>query len=104
MKEIHFVQNDPELRPWPKNKGSTEYESGFWSIPYHRAQESIGAAIYFHEKQASPSFFGGIITGIRVNEDLPWIGRIIFSFQALKGFKGNITSRHGWSMEKKIVD
>lgn len=104
MKEIHLIQKDPALRPWPKQKGSHEYESGFWDISPERARQAKEAEIYFHDKQAGPSFFGGRITDFRVKADNPWAGRIIFSFEASRDFKGKKTGRDGWSMEMKFVE
>ncbi len=103
MKELHLIQKDTALTPWPKEKGSREYESGYWDISPERAKEAIGAEIYFHKKQAEASFFGGRITGFRIKTDAPWCGRVIFSFESANAFRDRKTGRDGWSMEMKIV-
>jgi len=57
---------------------ATPYESGYWSVP-----ESVAAnltRIYLHRAQSAPSFFGGEITGYRVQPNGQWMGRIVFEF------------------------
>jgi len=64
----------------------------------------IGGDIFFYEKRSEPSFFGGIIEDIKVIEEDPWKGRIIFIFRSSNGHKEKRTSKSGWSMEMKIED
>ncbi len=104
MKAIHLIQKDAKLAPSPVEKGSNIYESGYWSLTPGRAKEAIGAEIYFHESQASPSFFGGIIKDCRIKDDEPWKDRIIFKLEANREFKNVETDRSGWAMEMKMVE
>jgi hypothetical protein len=57
---------------------STPYESGYWSIDEGVASKL--SRIYLHRAQAASSFFGGRITGYRVQPDGKWKGRIVFEF------------------------
>lgn len=104
MKAIHVIQNDPSLTPWPKERGSNTYESGFWKLTPKRARQAVGADMYFHSKQSEPSFFGGRITDYRIKTDPPWRDHIIFTLEASRHFKNKKTSRNGWSNEMKIVE
>jgi len=104
MKAIHLIQKLPSLRPWRKQEGSPEYQSGYWNLSAERASNAIGAKIYFHEQQVAPSFFGGTITAFEIKPDEPWKGRIIFTFEPSSDLEGIKTERGGWSMEKKIVE
>ncbi len=104
MKAIHLIQKDPALKPWPKEKGSQTYESGYWNIAPEKAEQAVGAHIYFHSQKVEPSFFGGTITEFRIKPDDPWKDRIIFTLEASRDFKGVRTETSGWSMEKKFVE
>src|SRR5438477_2534803 len=100
MRRIHLIEKMGFIRRLPD---TDEYcESGYWAVPESTARALIGGEIYFHKKQAEESFFGGRITGYRVdNESYP--GRIIFVFRFDKTFRGMRAGKGGWSMEKKIV-
>jgi hypothetical protein len=82
---------------------STEYESGFWSLSEAQAQLLVGGKIYFHQRQIEPSFYGGVITGFRVQQGEPHNGRIIFRFEPNPECRGIRAGRGGWQFEKKIV-
>jgi hypothetical protein len=103
MKEIHFIQSSPKLRPWREEEGG-DYKSGYWHVSESQATSAIGAKIFFHEKQASPSFLAGIITGFEVQKTGQWEGRIIFSFSRSVDLEGLKTDPDGWFREKKIVE
>ena len=102
MKAIHLIQKDPDLLPWPIEKGSNIYESGYWYLTGERAEQFNGKKIYFYRKRSERSFFGGIIESCRIKEDDPWEGRIIFKFKALKEYKGHKTEKDGWSTVMKF--
>lgn len=85
------------------NKEKAEWESGWWAVAPAKAEQLVGGHIYFHKQQASPSFFGGVILGFRVETEGEWPGRIVFKFRASQEFKGVKAGAGGWSMEKKIV-
>ena len=104
MKAIHLIQKDPDLTPEPIEKGSRIYKSGYWDLTVARAKELVGKKIYFHKAQKEKSFFGGIIKGCRVKEDAPWKGRIIFTLEAGKDFKGKKADGGKWSMEMMFVE
>ncbi len=50
-----------------------------------------------------PSFYGGVITGFRVQQDGPYTGRIVFRFEPKPECRGVKAGRDGWRFEKKIV-
>ena len=87
MKAIHLIQNDKALLPKPVTRGSNIFESGFWYIELEKAKSFVGKDIYFHEKQISPSFFGGIITNCR-GELYEGQNRVVFQFEAKASHRG----------------
>jgi hypothetical protein len=82
------------------------YECGNWKVSQHKAAQLVGDRIYFCDKQASPSFFGGVIQGYRVlpddHPDAP--GRIVFSFIADEEGRGFSCGVEGWGNEQKTID
>jgi hypothetical protein len=88
VKAIHLIQNNSELLPKPVAPGSQTFESGFWALPIEKAKAFIGGSIFFHERQISPSFFGGIIKDCWVQQDGEWKGRVVFKFDASASHKG----------------
>src|SRR4051812_22474692 len=104
MAAIHIVKNDPNLpQIKPVHPGSDVYTSGYWKVPEEAARELIGGKIYFHERQADPSFHGGTITAIEKINEGERAGRIVFTFQFERECRGVTTSPDGWMREKKIV-
>ena len=100
MAAIHLIERE---NLFSRVTGSaTEFESGFWAINEVEARNLVGASIYFHQLQLEPSFYGGIITGIRVHNAAPYIGRIVFRFEPKADHRNVRTSREGWAYEKKI--
>ncbi len=98
MKAIHVIQKDAELLPKPIKPKSQTYESGFWAIPIERAKKFIGGNIFFHEKQISPSFFGGVIKDCWVQQDGEWKGRVVFKFDASGSLRGKRPKNpDGWN-------
>lgn len=99
---IHLIERESRLLPL--DRGSQEYESGFWAVAEETAQKLVCGEILFHRAQAQPAFFGGVIQSYRVQPDGEWQGRIIFKFLAdpvrLRGIRAT-----GWGAgsEKKIV-
>ena len=105
MKTIHLIQYDVDLRPKPITPGSLIFESGFWKLPVKRAKSLIGGDIYFHEKQISPSFLGGIIKDCRVQREGKWKSRIIFKFEASLSHEGIYPKNpQGWSRVMNFED
>ena len=63
----------------------------------------VGGQIYFHERQIEPSFYGGLITGFRIQQGEPYDGRIIFRFEPKPECRDVRAGAEGWQYEKKIV-
>jgi hypothetical protein len=99
--ELHLIRkNDPDLpQIEPISRGATIYRSGNWLISEDKAHALIAGGIYFHRKQAEPSFFGGKIIAFEKTTD----GRVIFIFEYDESCRGVKTASEGWSQEMKIV-
>jgi len=79
------------------------WESGWWNIDENKAKELVGGEIYFHKKQQEPSFFGGTITGYRVEQNAQYQGRIVFTLQYNAACRNVKTEKLGWSKKMKII-
>jgi hypothetical protein len=79
------------------------WESGWWSIDENKAKELVGGEIYFHKKQQEPSFFGGNITGYRIEQDEQYQGKIVFILQYNAACRNVRTDKLGWSKKMKII-
>ena len=79
------------------------WESGWWSIDESKAKELVGGEIYFHKKQQEPSFFGGTITGYRIEQDVQYQGSIVFTLQYNAACRNVKTDKLGWSKKMKII-
>ncbi|OPY85551.1 MAG: hypothetical protein A4E71_02021 [Smithella sp. PtaU1.Bin162] len=79
------------------------WESGWWSIDESKAKELVGGEIYFHKKQQEPSFFGGSITGYRIEQAEQYQGKIVFTLQYNAACRNVKTDKHGWSKKMKII-
>ena len=77
---IHLIEKSRHMRPLhPK---SLTYESGDWTVSPEKARRLHGGMIYFHEKQAESSYFGGRIIDYRVLPDgSPNAGKVVFIFK-----------------------
>ncbi|MDY0187513.1 MAG: hypothetical protein RBR16_06285 [Syntrophus sp. (in: bacteria)] len=80
-----------------------EWESGWWCLDEDKAKGLIGGEIYFHKKLQEPSFFGGIITGYRVEQDGQHQGDIVFTLQYHSECRNVRTGKYGWSKKIKII-
>ena len=104
MPDIHLIRNEPGLpQIIPIAPGADIYRSGYWVIAETTAKALIGGRIYFHEHQANPSFYGGIITGVEKMEQGEWAGRVVFTFKFDQACRGVTTPRDGWAQEMKII-
>jgi hypothetical protein len=104
MPSIHIVKNDPKLPAiTPVQKGSNTFRSGYWAVSPATANILKNGKIYFHEKQAKPSFFGGTISHFEVVTEGEHKGRIIFFFEREPTCKNVKTSPSGWAQEMKII-
>ena len=83
----------------------SEWESGNWDVSVEKAESLIGKRIYFHSKQAEPSYFGGTITACRVlpldHPETP--GRIVFTFVRDAEGRGFNAGSTGWRNEQKTI-
>ena len=86
-------------------KGSDEWESGDWDVSPAKAQTLIGKRIYFHEKQADPSYFGGIITGFHIcpTDNPKSRTRIVFAFIRDNEGSGFSAGSDGWRQDQKTI-
>jgi hypothetical protein len=97
---IHLIE---KFNNFVKLQDNT-WESGWWSIDESKAKKLVGGEIYFHKKQLEPSFYGGTITGYRIEQDGQYQGRIIFKLQYSEAGRNVKTDKHGWSKKMKIID
>ena len=104
MSAIHLIRNDSKLpKITPIEKGSDIFQSGYWVIAQATANALEGGKIFFHEKKADPSFFGGVIIKAEPVTQGEFQGRIKFIFKPDQACKGIKTSGDGWAQEKKII-
>ena len=102
MPQIHLIERARKQKLL--DRSSQSYESGNWVVSQSTAESLVGGRIYFHEAQAGPSYFGGVITGFRVlpNPDVD-AERIVFAFTADRDGIGVLAGTDGWGNEKKII-
>ncbi|MFB3926413.1 MAG: hypothetical protein ACE14T_10205 [Syntrophales bacterium] len=79
------------------------WESGWWRLEENVAKQLVGGEIYFHRKKDEPSFYGGTITGYRIEQDGERRGRIVFILQPSNACRNIRTDRQGWSREMKLI-
>ena len=100
---ICFIERMRKQRPVVR--GTDAWESGDWDVDEPKAAALVGKRIYFHDKQADPSYFGGTITGYHVlppdRPDTP--GRIVFQFTREEAAKGFVAGKGGWRFEQKTI-
>ncbi len=100
---ICFIEKLRKQRPL--QHGGAEWESGNWDVAPEKAETLIGKRIYFHEKQAERSYFGGVITGYRVlppdHPENP--GRVVFTFNRDSDGQGFLAGPSGWRNEQKTI-
>lgn len=100
---ICFIEKMRKQRPL--QPGSSAWESGNWDVSLEKAESLVGKRIYFHEKQAEPSYFGGTITSYHVlPQDHPETpGRIVFTFTRDAEGRGFNAGSSGWRNEQKTI-
>lgn len=87
------------------DRESNSYESGNWNVKESKARELIGGKIYFHERQADASYFGGLITDVRILPETALdAGRAVFTFISEPAAKGVFAGAEGWRYEQKTVN
>jgi hypothetical protein len=99
--QIHFIEKQRLLTR--ADNSTQDWESGYWAVSKDLADSLIGGDIYLHTARDKPSYFGGQVTGYRIENEGPWEGRVVFQFTATMEHKGVKTGKTGWSMEKKLV-
>jgi hypothetical protein len=100
---ICFIEKMRKQRPL--QPGSSSWESGNWDVSQEKAQSLVGRRIYFHEKQAEASYFGGTITAFAaLPQDHPETpGRIVFTFCPDAKGRGFHAGPSGWRNEQKTI-
>lgn len=100
---ICFIEKMRKQRP--VTKGSSEWVSGNWDVSEGKAAALVGKRIYFHEKQAEPSYFGGVITsyGVLPPDHPETPGRIVFTFTRDDDGKNFVAGPTGWRNEQKTI-
>ncbi len=96
---IHMVEPLNNFVKLPDNN----WESGWWTIAEAKARELVGGEIYFHKKQGEPSFFGGTITGYRLEPDVQFQGKVAFTLNYNPACRNVATNKNGWSKRMKII-
>jgi hypothetical protein len=100
---ICFIEKMRKQRPL--QPGSSSWQSGNWDVSQDKVQSLIGKRIYFHEKQAEASYFGGMITSFDVlpadHPETP--GRIVFTFTPDAEGRGFNAGSTGWRNEQKTI-
>lgn len=96
---IHMIEPLNNFVKLPDNN----WESGWWSLDESQAKQLVGGEIYFHKKRLEPSFFGGSITGYRIDQDPQYEGKIIFTLQYHAACRNVSTDKLGWSKKIKII-
>lgn len=79
------------------------WESGWWQLNENDAKKLVGSPIFFHRKKSEPSFYGGLIQDVRVKQEEPHKGSIIFEFEYRENCRGVKVNKLGWSLVTKIV-
>lgn len=96
---IHLIENTNNFLRLKENV----WESGWWKLDENAALKLVGGEVYFHKKQQEPSFYGGAITGYRVEQGGEYQGKIVFVFEHRQSCRNVRTDRYGWSRKMKIV-
>lgn len=96
---IHLIENVNNFARLKDNA----WESGWWVLDESKALKLVGGEIYFHKKQQEPSFYGGTITGYRVEQNGQYEGRIVFAFEHSQSCRNVKTDKHGWSKKMKLI-
>lgn len=96
---IHLIEPLNKFVKLPDSR----WESGWWNIDESKAKKLVGGEIYFHKKQQEPSFFGGSITGYRIDQNEQYQGKIVFTLRYDSACRNVKTDKSGWSKKMKII-
>lgn len=99
---VHFVENHRRMKPIP---GSLDWESGYWYRFGKKNAEALkGGFIFFHTRQAEPSYGGGVIRNYRIEAQGEFKGRYVFTYRPSPKFVGISAGAGGWAWRyKKLV-
>jgi len=100
--QIHVI--DKQKLITREDNMTQDWVSGYWGVTKEVAAKLVGGEIFLHMAKDKPSYFGGDITGFRVQEDGEYAGKVLFEFTASMDHKGVRTPRPGWGMDKKIIE
>lgn len=101
MKAVHFIERFNHVRVLDHE--ANLYETGYWDVSLAKAKALVGSRLYLHRAQKARSFFGGHITGYRIQPEGEYAGRIVFTVISDKAGKG-ARAPSGWGQEKNYTD
>ncbi len=104
MAAIHVIRKDDPTLPRIEivDRATETYRSGYWVLSGEKARALIGGKIFFHRKQSSPSFFGGVITAEERIGEGEYAGRVLFTFRQDESCRNVRTGPEGWAQEMKL--
>jgi hypothetical protein len=81
------------------------FESGDWVVSIEKAESLIGARIYFFDKQADESYYGGVIESYHLSPLNPEKkqDRVVFTFLADEEGRGFKAGADGWKNDQKTI-
>jgi hypothetical protein len=87
-----------------KKLDDNDWESGWWKLDEGVVKKLVGGEIYFHKTRQAPSFYGGIITGYRIEQEGQYQGMIVFRLKHSLSCRNVKTGTGGWSHNIKIIN
>ena len=81
-----------------------DWESGWWNLDEGVVKKLVGGEIYFHKSRSAPSYYGGIITGYRIEQEGQYRGMIVFRLKHSLSCRNVKTGICGWSQKIKIIN
>lgn len=97
---IHLVENTNNFTKLDDN----DWESGWWNLDEDVVKKLVGGEIYFHKSRNAPSYYGGIITGYRIEQEGQHEGMIVFMLKHSVACRNVKTGTRGWSGKIKMTD
>ncbi len=97
---IHLLENMSNFVKLDDN----DWESGWWNLDEGVVKKLVGGEIYFHKTRSTPSYYGGIITGYRIEQEGQYQGMIVFTLKHNLSCRNVKTGIRGWSRKIKIID
>lgn len=94
-KVLHLVNRQSADGPGLRNlellsPAENLYRSGFWDIPLAEAEALVGGMLYLQRSKATPSAFGGRVTGVEEVEraEVAHARRVAFTLVSQKEGRG----------------